>query len=393
MVNSHPIQYFAPLYRYLNNTGTFEVTALYCSDISLRGGLDPGFNKNVAWDVDLLSGYGIVFLGNRSRTRSPGGFWSLICPELWAELRRDKYDAVVVHGNQFVAYVLAAIIAKLRGIPILNRCETHLALPRPALRRWIRDRSLSLFYRLFDGFLAIGTANRRYYEALGVPAERIFNVPYTIDNDRFSRCAETSPEERLQIRRKFGLPEAVPVVLFASKFMRRKHPDKVLHAASILAREGLQFHVLLVGAGEMEDELKQLVESLRLENVSFGGFVNQSELPKVFAATDVFVLPSENEPWGLIVNEVMCAGRPVVVAEKVGCVEDLVKNGINGMVVQPGHAGELANALRPLILDAGLRKAMGAASTSIIRGWNFEACHRGLRGAVDRIMQGRSPAT
>lgn len=387
VVNSHPIQYFAPLYRHLNATDEFDITALYCSDFSLRGGIDPGFKQSVSWDVDLLSGYRAVFLGKRARRRSPKGFWSLICPELWGELRGEKYDAVVIHGNQYFAYVLAAIIAKLRGIPTLHRCETHLTLSHNSVRRKVRDRVLAIYYRMFNGFLAIGAANREYYEKAGVAAERIFEVPYTIDNERFSAAARiSSSSERALIKRRYGLSDSLPTILFASKFMHRKHPDKVLKAASVLAREGLKFQVLMVGTGDMQDELKKLVTTLKLENVVFSGFVNQSELPKVFAATDIFVLPSENEPWGLIVNEVMCAGRPVIVGRDVGCVADLVKDGVNGILVRAGEIEDLANALRMLILDKPLRDAMGRASTEIIRNWDFEACYRGLLPVIDLIQ-------
>src|SRR5688572_10292763 len=103
VVTSHPIQYAAPLYAYLNQDPDLKLTVLYCSDVSLRGALDAGFGRGVAWDVDLLAGYDAVFLGPRARTRALGGFWSLICPELVEQLVRDRYDVVWIHGQQFAA--------------------------------------------------------------------------------------------------------------------------------------------------------------------------------------------------------------------------------------------------------------------------------------------------
>lgn len=137
-----------------------------------------------------------------------------------------------------------------------------------------------------------------------------------------------------------------------------------------------------VGTGEIEHELRVLATSLGMENVVFGGFINQAELPKVYAASDIFVLPSENEPWGLIVNEVMCAGIPVVVAEEVGCVPDLVKDGVNGYHIKAGDVGSLAIALEKLLGDEARRKKMGAASLSIIRGWSYEQCWQGITAAL-----------
>jgi glycosyltransferase involved in cell wall biosynthesis len=387
VVNSHPIQYFAPLYAYLSRNQEIKITALYCTDFSLRGGVDQGFKQKVTWNVDLLAGYRAVFLGERAKRRTPGGFFSLICPEVWQEIRDGGYDAVWLHGYAYAAYVLSFFAAKSCGLPVLIRSETHLGLARPGWRRWLRDEILRIAYRFVDGCLAIGTANRAYYRALGVPNEKIFDVPYTVDNDRFIAAATMGSVERAAVRAKYGLSIDMPVVLYASKFMRRKHPDDLIRVMSTLNDKGLKATLLMVGTGEMEEELRNLAISLSLDNVIFAGFINQAELPKIYAASDVFVLPSENEPWGLIVNEVMCAGLPVVVSDEVGCVPDLVKYGVNGFHIKTGDISSLANALDKLLADVPLRHRMGAASLSIIRDWSFEQCRRGIEEALRQCVR------
>lgn len=389
VVNSHPIQYFAPLYAFLNRDPVLAVTALYCSDFSLRGAIDPGFKQAVTWDVDLLTGYRSVFLGENAKQRTPAGFWSLICPQVWPEIRSGHYDAVLLHGYSYAVNVLALLAAKTKGLPVLMRSDTHLGLQRKRWKRWIRDAVLSIAYRFLDGFLAIGTANRAYYRALGVPDEKIFNVPFTVDNDRFIAAAALAPEQRAEVREKYGLPVDAPVVLYASKFMCRKHPDDVIRAMARLRDEGHAATLFMVGTGEMEHELLDLTTSLAVGNVVFGGFINQAELPKVYAASDIFVLPSENEPWGLIVNEVMCAGIPVVVSDEVGCVPDLVKDGVNGYHMKAGDGGSLAMALEKLLADESLRRRMGAASLSIMSGWSYEQCRQGITAALRQCVQMR----
>jgi len=378
VVNSHPIQYFAPLYAYLNRDPSFEITALYCSDSSLRGTVDPGFGRPVAWDVDLLAGYNVKWLGERAKRRKPGGFWSLVCPEVWAAIREGRFDAVWLHGYAYAAYVLAFAAAKWHGIPVLIRTETHLGLRRSSIRRWVRDTVLSVAYRFVDGFLAIGTANREYYRSLGVPERKIFDVPYTVDNERFIAAANISEAERSEIRCRFGLPADAPVVIFASKFMPRKHPDDVVRAMRIVQERGIRASLLMVGTGEMEQDLLAMCASLGLRDVAFGGFVNQAELPRVLAASDVFVLPSENEPWGLIVNEAMCASLPVVVGEEVGCVPDLVTDGENGRLVAAGDVDGLAAALQSLLGRADLRRNMASRSQERICKWNYRRCREGV---------------
>src|SRR5262249_44642650 len=118
VLNSHPIQYFAPLYAYLNAASDLEVTAFYLYDFSIRGGRDAGFGREIKWDVDLLAGYPSVFLGHAARTREPAGFWSLIAPKVWSELRSGRYDVLWLHGHNYAANLLALLAAKSRGMPV-----------------------------------------------------------------------------------------------------------------------------------------------------------------------------------------------------------------------------------------------------------------------------------
>jgi glycosyltransferase involved in cell wall biosynthesis len=382
VVTSHPIQYATPLYAYLNRDPELEVTVLFCSDISLRGAEDPGFGRPVAWDVDLLHGYTAVFLGERASARSKAGFWSLVCPELILELRKSRYDVVWIHGQQFAAYVLAFALAKLQGIPVMTRADSHLGLSRTRLRKHMRNLVLSLQYRFIDRFLAVGTSNHDYYRALGVPEERIFRVPFSVDNERFMAASTLTDEQRAEVRASFGVYDERPILLYASKLLPRKHPDDLLRAAALLGARGYLVHVLIVGSGSMGAELEALASELRLDNVSFIGFVNQSELPRIYASSDVFVLPAENEPWALVVNEVMCAGLPVVLGATVGCVPDLVKEGANGFTCIAGEPASLASALEPLVRDAALRRRMGNESRRRISEWGYEQCRQGIRAAV-----------
>jgi glycosyltransferase involved in cell wall biosynthesis len=391
IVTSHPIQYAAPLYAYLSRDPGLALTVLYCSDFSLRGGVDEGFGQSVAWDVDLLAGYASIFLGERARTRSVDGFWSLVCPELAREIRRGRYDAVWVHGQQFAAYVVAFLAAKLQGVAVLTRGDTHLGLARTPLRAALRAALLGAQYRFIDGFLAVGSKNHDYYRALGVPEQRIFQVPFSVDNERFMRQATLSAARRRAERAWLGVHDDRPIVLYASKLMARKHPDDVLRAAAKLLLSARPLHVVIAGSGELDAELRRLARGLDIEaHVRFTGFVNQSQLPAMYAACDVFVLPAEDEPWGLCINEAMCAGLPVVVGREVGCAPDLVEPGVNGALCTPGDPVSLADALEPLVRDAGLRRRMGEASRRRIASWDYEQCRIGVRAALAGVGRANS---
>jgi glycosyltransferase involved in cell wall biosynthesis len=370
----------------LNRDPTLEVTALYCSDFSLRDGIDPGFKRTVTWDVDLLQGYPHVFVGRNNDRGAPRGFWSLTCPRLWSEIRSGRYDAVWLHGHNYAASIIAFVATLSKRLPVLMSSDTHLRLQKPAWRRGARNRVLSVVYRYADAFLAIGSANRAYYRALGVPDNRIFTAPFAVDNARFIAGSTVTPAERQAIRCRYGLPPESLVVLFASKLTRLKHPETVIRAADGIRAAGKTVTVLMVGSGEMETELRILAESSQT-TIVFAGFVNQRELPQVYAASDIFVLPAENESWGLVVNEAMCAALPVVVSDQMGCAADLVRHGVNGYLVPPGDVNAVAAALERLLVDDTARKQMGAAGRAIISRWSYEECSRGVSAAVLALVR------
>src|SRR6266540_577901 len=230
VLNSHPIQYFAPLYAYLNRAPDLEVKALYLSDFSIRGGRDSGFGRSVKWDLDLLNGYRSVFLGKAARTREPGGFWSLVAPQVWNELRSGSYDVLWLHGHNYAANLIALMAAKTAGLPVMMRGETHLGLPRDGIKSTLRRPVIGALYRSCDRFLAIGSANAAFYRAMGVPDRKIFLVPYSVDNDRFVHSANLTANHKTEVRKRYNVPADRPSVLYAAKFTERKRPLDLLHA-------------------------------------------------------------------------------------------------------------------------------------------------------------------
>src|SRR4051794_9961912 len=141
-LNTHPIQYFGPLYAYLNEADDLKVTALYLSDYSIRGAVDRSFGQAVKWDIDLLSGYEARFVPGAAQRQEPRGFFSIVAPQLWGQIGKGGFDALVVHGHTPAATIVAIAAAKAAGIPVFMHCETHLALRRSALKSVIRAPAL-----------------------------------------------------------------------------------------------------------------------------------------------------------------------------------------------------------------------------------------------------------
>ncbi len=387
---SHPIQYFTPLYRRLAQEPDIDLSVLFCSAGGVETYDDRGFGIPVKWDIPLLDGYDHRFLRNLSHKARVDGFFSLVNPGLLVELQPHRYDAVLVNGHSYFSYLLGIAVAKLRGIPVFMRSETHLLLRRSAFKLALRRPVMSVFYRhLCDRCLAIGTRNRAFYVAHGVRRNHLFDVPYVVDNEYFAQAAARFKTRKEDTMVDLGLPTDKPVILYVSKLIPRKRPHDLLLAFRMLRRWGTEAALLFVGSGELEQSLQEYASQYEIDDVCFAGFQNQSELPKLYAVADVFVLPSEDEPWGVVINEAMCAGLPVIASEEIGAVPDLVVHGYNGMTFRAGDVDQLTAHLESLVINKSLRQQMGKNSLMVIKDWDLEHCVQGVIAALRSIGPGR----
>lgn len=360
---SHPIQYQAPLLRKLACRPGIALRVVFIDTASTEGGFDPGFQRQVAWDVPLRSGYDSVGLSETSLEDEIG-----------------RADAVWLHGWQGMVMRRAMRLAKGKGRPVLMRGENWdgampdgagpMGLIRKVYRRWLLSHC--------DAFLAIGSANRDFYLRRGILPQSVFSVPYAVDNAFFMQRAADA--DLVALRTELGLPMDRQVVLYSGKFMPRKHPHTLLKAWQSLADKPV---LLFVGSGELEAQLRAMAGDDPL--IHFLGFRNQTELPGLYALADVFVLASEREPWGLAVNEAMACATAVVVSDQCGAAFDLVDDTV-GAVVPAGRADALALALKDVLTNSAER---GRQAQRRVAGWGFDADIAGIEAALAFLGVGR----
>ena len=382
---SHPIQYQAPLLRRIAQERDIELLVLYGSDFSVRGYRDRRFGVEVKWDLPLLGGYRHEFLP-KLRDDGSTGFARPLNRGFVSRLRRgldgEPFDLLWVHGYSTVNSLHAIMAAKALGIPVLLRAESWLAdRPRSPLKLLGKRLFFRGLAKMIDGVLPIGTRNAEYwthYFGARVPQ---FPMPYAVDNESFQRLSQEASARRSELQAELGLDPGCPVILFASKLQARKHCDHLLEAyRRLLALQQPAPYLVVVGDGEQRASLERQAEGL--EGVRFCGFRNQSEMPRFFDLATVFVLPSQDEPWGMVVNEAMNAGRAVIVSHNVGCQTDLVTPGVEGLVYAAGDVDALCRALREILTTSGLSGRMGAAALERIRNSNFEEDVAGLRKGI-----------
>jgi glycosyltransferase involved in cell wall biosynthesis len=379
---THPIQYQAPLLARVAADPDIDLTVFFCSDVSVRPFVDPGFKREIAWDTPLLDGYRhelLPALGGRTRITALRP-WSY---GLTRRLRRGRFDALWVHGYARLPHLLAMANAKRLGLKVLLRDEPWAASrARGALKGVVKDAFFAGLRPLVDAVLAIGSRNRDYMLSYGFAPERCFLMPYAVDNALFADRAAAAAGTRQQLRRELDLAPDRPVILFAGKLQERKRPHDLLAAYRRLtgARDP---YLVFAGDGELAAPLA--AQAAGMEGVRFAGFRNQSELPRFYDLCDVFVLPSRHEPWGLVVNEAMCAGRAIVASDEVGAAADLVRDGENGFVFPAGNVEALAAALTRVLADAEATRRMGARSREIIERWSFAEDLAGLKAALAAV--------
>jgi glycosyltransferase involved in cell wall biosynthesis len=359
---SHPIQYQAPLLRQIAADPFFDLEVLFEDDFSDGAYRDEGFAVDVHWDVPLRAGYPNALIRD---------------VDLKAALRHA--DAVWVHGWQSTALKRAISLARNLGTPVLMRGENWIgAMPdgAPPLS-WAKRLYRRRIFDKCSAFLAIGSKNKAYYQDYGIPENRIFSMPYAVDNEYFASRA--SPQAAAELRARHAIGAGRKVILYAGKLSRRKHPELLLSAWERMAGSAQDKPILLiVGDGEMRAAL----EAKAADGVIFTGFKNQSEMPAYYAAADLFALIAEREPWGLAVNEAMASGTGVIVSDAVGAGYDLVDEG-TGIVTPAGDMGALTAAI-----SSGLARSgdMGRAAAAKIQTWGFAADIDGLKAAAERAV-------
>jgi glycosyltransferase involved in cell wall biosynthesis len=391
---SHPIQYQAPLLRRISQEPDIELTVFFGSNFSVREHVDRGFGVDVRWDVPLVDGYRHEFLPaiwDKKRTGPTSQLNYGIFRRLWRDKDGAGFDVLWVHGYSTLNSLQGMLAAKLLGIPVLLRAESRLsATDRGGFKSLAKGVFFSILARYVDGVLSIGTLNAVYWRHYLGESFPQFLMPYAVDNSYFQRrCLEVAAG-RTDLLQELNLDASRPVILFASKLQNRKRCADLLEAYhNLVAVKGTDPHpyLLIVGDGEERAALERRAAQNGCEGVRFCGFRNQSELPRFFDVATVFVLPSRHEPWGLIVNEVMNAGRAVIVSDDVGCQPDLVEDGVEGYVFPAGDVAALTNALRRVLATPETAGAMGQRGLAKIRTWDFEEDVRGLRRAIAQVTR------
>jgi glycosyltransferase involved in cell wall biosynthesis len=306
--------------------------------------------------------------------------------------KENRVRALLINGWYPQAYWQAAFQASRAGIPVLLRAETNDLRRMSRIKELIKRPLLNSFFQRVAVFLTIGKANRRFYQSYGIPESKLVNSPYCVDNNRFSEAARILRSQRNEIRYGWGIPRDAVCFLFSGKLIDKKHPLDVLQAFDILPRASSNsavkrpIHLLIVGDGALrgscEEKALKILRDDGSRTVTFTGFLNQSEMPRAYVASDCLVLPSNaGETWGLVVNEAMACGLPAILSDQVGCGADLIDPGLTGDIFPMGNIESLSAAMRAWA-EPGRYQDASVAVHRKIQGYSVERAADGVMEAV-----------
>ena len=361
-----------------------DLQVAYCSLRGAHSGYDPDFGTAIQWDVPLLDGYNWVEIPNIGTDTE--SFLGLCNPGLWRVIRRNNFDAVFCHtGYLKASFWIAFLAARLSGSVFLFGTDANGLAPRDS-RSWKVALKKVLWPRLFsiaDQIIVPSSRTRDLMRSLGFAQDEITLTPYCVDNDWWA--TQSAQVNRDAIRSTWRVEPDSTVVLFCAKLQPWKRPDDLLEA---FAAAGIPGAVLVfAGDGPLRQTLYQRALDLRIaDHIRFLGFVNQSALPAVYTAADLMVLPSEYEPFGVVVNEASCCGCPVAASDRVGAGPDLIAPVNPDFIFPCGDVPALTRLLQRALSDRTELARRGRDSRRRMQSWSDRENISGALEAVERAL-------
>lgn len=423
IIITHPIQYYVPVFRLLAKQCELKVFYTW-GEQGVKEKYDPDFGKTIAWDLLLLDGYDYELLENIAKDPGSHHGKGIINPDIVVKLEAFAPDAILIYGYIYQSHF--KVMRHFKGkTPIWFRGDSTLLDEEKKFKSIAKKFYLKWVYGFVDKAFYVGTHNKAYFEKYGLKEDQLIFAPHAIDNERF---AEDRNAEVEKLRNSLNIRKEDILILFAGKLEPKKNPTLLLEAFIQLVDKTAQtthqplspyrgemstgqrgaIHLLFVGNGVLEESLKSEVKSQKIKEererklsanhyritespnkqineyttneqqstnrIHFLDFQNQTQMPVVYQACDIFCLPSQGpgETWGLAVNEAMAASKAIIASDKVGCEIDLVQNDVNGYSFKSNVSEDLKGKLQQLVSEPNRIAIFGHQSKELIQNWSFE---------------------
>jgi len=384
IVVTHPIQHFCPQYVSYSTNNNYFIKVFFASKAGSDMYYDPKFGKEIKWGNLCLENFNHEFL-NGGQTLPITS--QLDAPELEHKLEEYSPDYVFQYGYSQRLQRRAYRWAVKNNIPLLHFADSELRHVRAFRNKLLKRLYLPHFYKQISGFLTVGDANEAYYRHYGVPDRKFFRSPLPIDIKHYEVVKAGRDVYNTELRSAYNIPDDNVVCSVVGKLV---HWKSQIHTISALAQlDGTLGNVslLIIGSGEDEHILKSAANSIKHNQVIFTGFVNPIDLPKYYAATDIYIHPSFREPHSVAISEAVYMGCPVILSDYCGSYgsSDDVRQGRNGFVYTYGDINELCTYISALTKDIELRKTFSKNSEQISVSSQRLSHFEGLESAIKSL--------
>jgi len=299
-------------------------------------------------------------------------------------LNQSKPDAILCGGYNYIASWQALLWARRKKVPFLLWSESNSQDLRGA--HLFVEFLKRQFLRRCDGFVVPGSSALEYLRAHGVNDEDVFTAPNAVDNELFATAAGKARRNETSLRRELALPDRY--FLFVGRLVREKGVFELLSAyANLEEKLRAEIGLVFVGGGECRQQLEELAISISRETIKFAGFAQREQLGSYYGLAEMLILPTYTDTWGMVVNEAMACGLPVLVSRVAGCATELVRENWNGILVAPRDIRSLEQAMRCLVAESDICKTMGAHSAEHIRGYSPKRWSDSVARAIQVIAE------
>lgn len=360
--------YRIPVFEGLANHALIDLTVFYCAKT----------HNNREWKIIHSDKYRYKFLSGIKIE-----FFEIVYHinfDIIPIILKKKFDVVIIGGSSDFTTQIAFLLTKLVKTPIVLWSE-GIDNPKGRIGKIVSP-IFNYITKHSDAIIVPGSKSKEYYLSVGATKNNIFIAPNIVENDYFIKQSTNFKEEKERIRKEMKI-DGKKVIIFVGQLIKRKGVDNLIHAVNKLNKTIPDIILFIVGNGPLRSELQEICKISKNHNVYFTGWIDEKEKVKYYSIADIFVLPTLFDVWGLVINEAMCCGLPVITTTTAGCSYDMIFNGENGFIVKPDDVNELAEAIKKAFENPIGCDKMGERSLDIIKNnFNQEICVNGFVSAI-----------
>lgn len=365
--------YRVPLFEELFSRPEIDFTVYYCSRTQ----------KQRKWDIIDSTKYRYVVLPGI--TIEMGVYTCYFNPSIITEIILGKYDVVILYGYMDFTTQIAFILSKLMRIPIILWTE-GISSAETGLGR-IASPVTDFIVKSVDAIVVPGTLSKDYFISKGALESNVFVAPNSVRNAFYISESQNYLSNRNKVQEELGLKDR-KIVIYVGQIIERKGIPYLIDAFQKVSHDFPEAVLLIVGDGDQKCEIEKLCKDKKLQNVIFTSWLSDIEKIRYLSIADVFVLPTNEDVWGLVVNEAMCCRLPVIATDAAGCSKDMIIPGQNGYIVEAKNPDQLYNAIKKVFSNKEVSYAMGRKSLEIIESdFSVEKMAQGFINAINSVLR------